>query len=434
MASSDYTTPVKLIPTRGIDTRARFVERQLLATSQVLTAKFERWTDKDKAEGEFLEAKVEGDGPTLTVYISIRNGVMPQGLAVSQLFKAYMLADFLIDDVTKDQLMNEIMDKCVQKKKLHGINLETVMVTLSSTDTLSKFCVDFAVRQGAKEGKMPDDLPETLQARLGGRMFELVNANAHRQTWMYPSQSILLIVNPFSGLHGADHHVNVLNPVYEDSTGRSPHVMATLLNLDESIKRRIIELAVHEEGPIALGRYGHRGCAHVSAQKVPPLALCHSSFHRLVLDIYYEVNVFALHISALSAGLFTDTLAEFSKDLRRVYDQPGVRPRHLHIHLLHDLQSISLRPSPLPIVRMAANNCCLAIATLAEAGILDGEVMVRCEGYKVTGTSVVKRKVVWRYERTMVFASFAVNWIKKSEMARPGEEVASDEGGQWVRV
>lgn len=58
-----------------------------------------------------------------------------------------MLADFLVDDITKDQLMNEIMDKCVKNEKPDGVNLRTVMKTLSPADTLSKFCVDFAVRQ-----------------------------------------------------------------------------------------------------------------------------------------------------------------------------------------------------------------------------------------------------------------------------------------------
>lgn len=66
--------------------------------------------------------------------------------------------------------------------------------------------------------------------------------------------------------------------------------MATLLTLDGSIKRRIIELVVQEQDPIALGRYGHRGYVHISAQKVAPLALCHSSLHRLVLDSHYKVR------------------------------------------------------------------------------------------------------------------------------------------------
>ncbi|KAI7181486.1 hypothetical protein KC363_g9124 [Hortaea werneckii] len=56
---------------------------------------------------------------------------------------SYTLADFLIDGITKDQLLNDIMDKCVQRKELDGINLGTVMVTLSSTDTWSKFCVNY---------------------------------------------------------------------------------------------------------------------------------------------------------------------------------------------------------------------------------------------------------------------------------------------------
>lgn len=55
---------MKLIPTRGIDTKARFIGQQLVATSEHLTAKFERWSDKEQAEGEFLEAKIEGDSAT----------------------------------------------------------------------------------------------------------------------------------------------------------------------------------------------------------------------------------------------------------------------------------------------------------------------------------------------------------------------------------
>lgn len=43
--------------------------------------------------------------------------------------------------------MNEIMDKCVKNERLDGVSLKTVMETLSPADTLSKFCVDFAVRQ-----------------------------------------------------------------------------------------------------------------------------------------------------------------------------------------------------------------------------------------------------------------------------------------------
>lgn len=144
--------------------------------------------------------------------------------------------------------------------------------------------------------------------------------------------------------------------------------------------------------------------------------------------------MFALHISVLNAGLFKDTLAEFSKDLRRVYVQPGVRPRHLHVHLLHTLQGISSRSSPLPVVRMAANNCSLAMNTLAEAGVLDGEVTVRFEGHKLMAGGFVKRKVVWLYEGTMDFAPFTVSWIKTSEAACPGEEVASEDGGEWVEV
>lgn len=62
-SNSDFTTPVKLIPTRGDDTKARWIDRQYTASSKFLTAKFDRWSDK-KVEGEFLEAKIEGDDAT----------------------------------------------------------------------------------------------------------------------------------------------------------------------------------------------------------------------------------------------------------------------------------------------------------------------------------------------------------------------------------
>lgn len=91
-----------------------------------------------------------------------------------------MLADYLVDNASGDKLINKIISKCVRREGLNGVKLGIVMEKLLPAYPLIKFCVNFAVRHGAKEGKMPDNIPGTLQAKLAGRMFELAGANAQR--------------------------------------------------------------------------------------------------------------------------------------------------------------------------------------------------------------------------------------------------------------
>ncbi|KAI7213141.1 hypothetical protein KC333_g6737 [Hortaea werneckii] len=177
---ADFTTPVKLIPTRGDDTKARYLDRQLTATSKVLTAKFDRWSTNNEAEEP--KAEVEASGATVTVYVSTRLGTMSPDLSVRQLFKTYMLADYLLDDTSKDLLIDEIIPKCVRSQDLNGVNLDKVMDKLPPSDALTKFCVDFSIRKGVKEGKFPEDSPAELGKMIAARMVEIMatEGNARR--------------------------------------------------------------------------------------------------------------------------------------------------------------------------------------------------------------------------------------------------------------
>ncbi|KAI6791234.1 hypothetical protein KC361_g7454 [Hortaea werneckii] len=77
---------------------------------------------------------------------------------MADLYNAYRLADFLIDEPAENVRMNAIVDLCSKRGSMAGIDVDFVLEYMPDS-LLRKFCVDFCINLRTKR-EPPEDLLE----------------------------------------------------------------------------------------------------------------------------------------------------------------------------------------------------------------------------------------------------------------------------------
>ncbi|KAI7163581.1 hypothetical protein KC349_g1258 [Hortaea werneckii] len=159
MADVDWTKPLLLVPGLGHDRTPRCTDSGLTCHSRWLTAKLERW-NHDIADPSLPQLEVMGNGKAVSIYVGVLSGRTPSSASMSDLFDAYKLADFLIDEPAENTVMNAIIDLCSKRGNMDGIDVDFVLEYMPES-LLRKFCVDFCINRGTKE-ELPEGLTEAL--------------------------------------------------------------------------------------------------------------------------------------------------------------------------------------------------------------------------------------------------------------------------------
>ncbi|KAI7553778.1 hypothetical protein KC331_g993 [Hortaea werneckii] len=128
--NEEYTAPLSLIPGLGADKSPRVIDRELVTTSKWITAKLDRWSGNDASTTPQLE--VMGDGKSVSVYVAVHHG-NPPNARLPELFDAYKLADYLLDEHAENIIMNSIIVLGSDRRSIDGINVDYVMEYMSMT-------------------------------------------------------------------------------------------------------------------------------------------------------------------------------------------------------------------------------------------------------------------------------------------------------------
>ncbi|KAI7358292.1 hypothetical protein KC354_g9738 [Hortaea werneckii] len=122
----DWTKPLLLVPGQGHDRTPRCTDRGLTCHSRWLTAKLERW-NHDLADPNLPQLEVMGNGKAVSIYVGVLSGRTPSSASMSDLFDAYKLADYLLDETAENAIMNAIVDLCSTRGKMDRIDVDYVL-------------------------------------------------------------------------------------------------------------------------------------------------------------------------------------------------------------------------------------------------------------------------------------------------------------------
>ncbi|KAI7267299.1 hypothetical protein KC343_g920 [Hortaea werneckii] len=159
MADVDWTRPVLLVPGLGDDRAPRCVDRALTCHSRWITTKLERW-NADIADQNMPQLELDANGKAVSTYVSVLSGRTPSSANMSELYNAYRLADFLIDEPAENVIMNAIIDLCSTRGNMNGIDVDFVLEYMPDS-LLRKSCVDFCINRGTRQ-EPPEGVTEAL--------------------------------------------------------------------------------------------------------------------------------------------------------------------------------------------------------------------------------------------------------------------------------
>ncbi|RMY55366.1 hypothetical protein D0865_04218 [Hortaea werneckii] len=133
----DWTKPLLLVPGQGHDRTPRCTDRGLTCHSRWLTAKLERW-NHDLADPNLPQLEVMGNGKAVSIYVGVLSGRTPSSASMSDLFDAYKLADYLLDETAENAIMNAIVDLCSTRGKMDRIDVDYVLEYRSRLVSMSE--------------------------------------------------------------------------------------------------------------------------------------------------------------------------------------------------------------------------------------------------------------------------------------------------------
>ncbi|KAI7277873.1 hypothetical protein KC345_g6338 [Hortaea werneckii] len=111
-----------------------------------LTAKLERWNG-DIADPNLPRIELVANGKAVSIYVSVLSGRTSSSANMSDLYDAYRLANFLLDEPAENVIMNAIIDLCSTRGNMNGIDVDYVLKYMPES-LLRKFCVDFCINLG----------------------------------------------------------------------------------------------------------------------------------------------------------------------------------------------------------------------------------------------------------------------------------------------
>ncbi|KAI7505131.1 hypothetical protein KC367_g743 [Hortaea werneckii] len=92
---------------------------------------------------------VVANGTAVSLYVSVLTGRAPSSANMADLYNAYRLADFRIDEPAENVVMNAIVGLCSKPGSMAGIDVDYVLEYMPDS-LLRKSCVDFCINRGKK--------------------------------------------------------------------------------------------------------------------------------------------------------------------------------------------------------------------------------------------------------------------------------------------
>lgn len=79
-----------------------------------------------------------GNGKAVSIYVGVLSGRTPSSASMSDLFDAYKLADYLLDETAENAIMNAIVDLCSTRGKMDRIDVDYVLEYRSRLVSMSE--------------------------------------------------------------------------------------------------------------------------------------------------------------------------------------------------------------------------------------------------------------------------------------------------------